>query len=132
MPRHRGRIRGRWSRIDHYLALEGTQITRANAEERMLAKLTRDLTDDVAPLLSAGVVYGDAEAQEAFERVMVGRRTRRLTLTDRRSPNNAAVARCTASSVRSAKLEPDGSGRVGGVSGPSTTTARDLKRPSET
>lgn len=46
-----------------------TQITRANAEERMLAKLTRSLTDDIAPLLSADVVYRGAEAQEAFERV---------------------------------------------------------------
>jgi predicted nucleotidyltransferase component of viral defense system len=34
--------------FDHYLAHEGTQITRANAEERMLAKLTRSLTDDIA------------------------------------------------------------------------------------
>jgi hypothetical protein len=35
----------------------------------MLAKLTRSLTDDIAPLLSADVVYGAAEAQVAFERV---------------------------------------------------------------
>ena len=35
----------------------------------MLAKLTRSLTDDIAPLLSPGVIYGDAEAQAAFERV---------------------------------------------------------------
>lgn len=55
--------------FDHYLTHEGTQITRANAEERMLAKLTRSLTDDITPLLSADVVYRDAEAQEAFERV---------------------------------------------------------------
>jgi len=55
--------------FDHYLTHEGTQIARANAEERMLAKLTRSLTDDIAPLLSADVVYRDAEAQEAFERV---------------------------------------------------------------
>jgi len=27
------------------------------------------LTDDIAPLLSADVVYGDEEAREAFERV---------------------------------------------------------------
>jgi hypothetical protein len=55
----------------HYLAHEGNQITRAMAEERMLAKLTRSLTDDIAPLLSAGVVYREAEAQLAFERVWV-------------------------------------------------------------
>ncbi len=55
--------------FDHYLMHEGTQITRANAEERMLAKLTRSLTDDITPLLSADVIYRDTEAQEAFERV---------------------------------------------------------------
>jgi len=55
--------------FDHYLTHEGTKITRANAEERMFAKLTRSLTDDIAPLLSADVVYGDEEAREAFERV---------------------------------------------------------------
>ena len=55
--------------FDHYLAREGTQITRASAEERMLAKLTRSLTDDIAPLLSTDVIYGDTEAQKAFERV---------------------------------------------------------------
>ena len=55
--------------FEHYLTHEGTQITRANAEERVLAKLTRSLTDDIAPLLSADVVYRDTEAQEAFERV---------------------------------------------------------------
>ena len=55
--------------LDHYLAHDGIQITRANAEERMLAKLTRSLTDDIAPLLAADVVYGAAEAQAAFERV---------------------------------------------------------------
>ena len=55
--------------FEHYLVHEGKQITRANAEERMLAKLTRSLTDDIAPLLSADIVYRDAEAQEAFERV---------------------------------------------------------------
>ena len=53
----------------HCLRHEGNQITRANAEERMLGKLTRSLTDDIAPLLAAGVVYGAAEAQAAFERV---------------------------------------------------------------
>ena len=55
--------------LTHYLADEGHRITRAMAEERMLARLTRSLADDIAPLLAAGVVYGDAEAQLAFERV---------------------------------------------------------------
>lgn len=55
--------------FERYLEHEGTQITRAKAEERMLGKLTRSLTDDIAPLLSADVTYGDAEAQRAFERV---------------------------------------------------------------
>jgi len=55
--------------FNHYLAHEGTSISRANAEERMLNKLTRSLTDDIAPMLAAGVAYGDDEALEAFERV---------------------------------------------------------------
>jgi hypothetical protein len=55
--------------LHHYLAQEGTPISRANAEERMLGKLTRSLIDDIRPLLSADVVYGDAEALEGFERV---------------------------------------------------------------
>ena len=53
----------------HYLAHEGAQISRANAEERMLDKLTRSLTDDIRPMLAADVVYGDDDALEAFERV---------------------------------------------------------------
>ena len=55
--------------LAHYLEHEGHEITRAMAEERMLAKLTHSLTDDIAPLLAAGVVYGDLEALLAFERV---------------------------------------------------------------
>ena len=35
----------------------------------MLAKLKRSLTEDVAPLLPAGVRYGDGDALEAFGRV---------------------------------------------------------------
>jgi predicted nucleotidyltransferase component of viral defense system len=53
----------------HYLEREGTQISRANAEERMLEKLTRSLTDDIRPMLAANAVYGDNDALEAFERV---------------------------------------------------------------
>jgi hypothetical protein len=55
--------------FDHYLALEGKPITRAIAEQRMLEKLTRSLTEDIAPLLPAGVRFNDADALHAFERV---------------------------------------------------------------
>jgi predicted nucleotidyltransferase component of viral defense system len=58
--------------FNHYLAHEGTPISRANAEERMLDKLTRSLTDDIKPMLAADVVYGHDEALEAFERVWFG------------------------------------------------------------
>jgi predicted nucleotidyltransferase component of viral defense system len=58
--------------FNHYLTHEGTPISRANAEERMLDKLTRSLTDDIKPMLAAGVVYGDNDALEAFERVWFG------------------------------------------------------------
>jgi predicted nucleotidyltransferase component of viral defense system len=55
--------------FDHYLALEGKAITRANAEQRMLEKLTRSLTEDIVPLLPAGVRFDEADALRAFERV---------------------------------------------------------------
>jgi predicted nucleotidyltransferase component of viral defense system len=55
--------------FDHYLALEGKPISRAAAEQRMLEKLTRSLTEDVGPLLPAGVRFNDDDAIRAFERV---------------------------------------------------------------
>ncbi len=55
--------------FDHYLALEGKPITRAAAEQRMLEKLTRSLTEDVALLLPAGVRFTEEDALRAFERV---------------------------------------------------------------
>ena len=55
--------------FDYYLALEGKPITRAMAEQRMLEKLTRSLTEDVAPMLPARVRWSDADAIQAFERV---------------------------------------------------------------
>ncbi len=53
----------------HYLKLEGQQITRAMAEQRMLQKLTSSLTEDIAPLLPTGVRYGESDAVEAFNAV---------------------------------------------------------------
>lgn len=58
--------------FEHYLAQEETVITRAQAEQRMLEKLTRSLTEDIAPLLPAGVRFDDADAIRAFERVWRG------------------------------------------------------------
>ena len=55
--------------FDHYLALEDKTITRAVAEQRMLEKLTRSLTEDIAPLLSPGVRFNDDDAIRAFERI---------------------------------------------------------------
>ncbi len=55
--------------FDHYLALEDKTITRAMAEQRMLEKLTRNLTEDIAPLLPAGIRFDEADALRAFERV---------------------------------------------------------------
>lgn len=55
--------------FDHYLALEANPIRRAMAEQRMLEKLTRSLTEDIAPLLPAGIQFGDDDALRAFERV---------------------------------------------------------------
>ena len=55
--------------FEHYLSLEGKPITRAVAEQRMLEKLTHSLTEDIAPLLPAGVRFNDHDAIQAFERV---------------------------------------------------------------
>lgn len=55
--------------FEHYLALEGTPITRANAEQRMLEKLRRSLIDDIAPLLPAGIRFDDDAAMDAFNHV---------------------------------------------------------------
>jgi predicted nucleotidyltransferase component of viral defense system len=57
--------------FEHYLKLEGKPITRAAAEQRMLEKLTRSLTEDIAPLLSAGVRFNDDDAIDAFEKVWI-------------------------------------------------------------
>jgi len=55
--------------FDHYLALEGKPITRANAEQRMLEKLTRSLTEDIAPLLPPGIHFHEDDAVDAFENI---------------------------------------------------------------
>jgi hypothetical protein len=62
--------------FDHYLELEGNPIYRAAAEERMLQKLERSLTEDIAPLLPAGVHFEEQEALKAF--AMVWKHTRKL------------------------------------------------------
>jgi predicted nucleotidyltransferase component of viral defense system len=53
----------------YYLAQKGHSISRANAEERMLKKLNQSLTEDIAPLLPAGVSFDDGAAITAFGRV---------------------------------------------------------------
>ena len=55
--------------FNHYLILEGKPIARAAAEERMLEKLARNLTEDIAPLLPVGVHFNDEDAMQAFERI---------------------------------------------------------------
>lgn len=58
--------------LQHYLELEGHPISRAEAERRMLEKLNRSLTEDVDPLLPAGVRFSEEDAIEAFGRVWKG------------------------------------------------------------
>ena len=57
--------------FDHYLALEGKPVTRAIAEQRMLEKLARSLTEDINPLLPVGVRFAEADAIHAFEQVWI-------------------------------------------------------------
>lgn len=73
--------------FDHYLEREGHPISRAEAEQRMLEKLTRSLTEDVDPLLPAGVQFTDDDAIEAFGRVwkdlVIGIKGEAWKLTDK-------------------------------------------------
>jgi predicted nucleotidyltransferase component of viral defense system len=55
--------------FEHCLEAEGHPISRAEAEQRMLEKLTRNLTEDVDPLLPAGVRFSQDDAIEAFSKV---------------------------------------------------------------
>ena len=55
--------------LNHYLALEDHPISRAEAEERMLKKLTRSLTEDIEPLLPVGVHFDETVAIDAFNDV---------------------------------------------------------------
>ena len=57
------------SGLEYYLAQQGLAINRANAEERMLKKLTRSLVEDIQPLLPPAVNFDEGEALQAFERV---------------------------------------------------------------
>lgn len=57
--------------FEHYLALEGKPISRAIAERRMLEKLRRSLTEDIAPLLPAGVEFNDDDAMDAFNNIWI-------------------------------------------------------------
>jgi predicted nucleotidyltransferase component of viral defense system len=50
----------------HYLGLQEQAISRAVAEQRMLEKFQQSLTEDIAPLLPAGITFTDDEALAAF------------------------------------------------------------------
>jgi len=55
--------------FEYYLALEGEPISCVVAEQRMLEKLGRSLTEDIAPLLPADIQFNDDDAMEAFGNV---------------------------------------------------------------
>lgn len=46
--------------FQHYLRLEGTPISRAEAEQRMLERFEGSLTEDIIALLPGGVAFPDA------------------------------------------------------------------------
>jgi len=52
--------------FEHYLAVEGAKIGRADAEQTMLKKLNQSLTEDIAPLLPPQVHFSDDDAIRAF------------------------------------------------------------------
>lgn len=53
----------------HYLSLEGTAISRAAAEQRLLERFEGSLTEDILALLPRGVVFSEDTAIEAVGRV---------------------------------------------------------------
>lgn len=55
--------------FEHYLAWAGTSISRMDAEQCMLEKLNKSLTEDIAPLLPPGVSFTEADAIAAFGKV---------------------------------------------------------------
>jgi len=55
--------------LNHYLQLERHPISRAEAEQRMLEKLNHSLTEDIDPLLPAGVRFSEDDALEGFGKV---------------------------------------------------------------
>jgi predicted nucleotidyltransferase component of viral defense system len=55
--------------FEHYLAIQGMSINRAAAEQRMLQKLNKSLTEDIALLLPVGTTFTEDEAIRAFENV---------------------------------------------------------------
>lgn len=55
--------------FDFYTSMEGKPISRAVAEQRMLRKLSRSLTDDIALLLPADIQFDDKDAINAFNHV---------------------------------------------------------------
>jgi hypothetical protein len=55
--------------FEHYLSLQEQTITRAVAEQRMLEKLQKSLTEDIAPLLPAGATFTNADGIAAFGKV---------------------------------------------------------------
>lgn len=64
--------------FDHYLALEGSSISRAVAEQRLLERFERSLIEDIAGLLPRGITFSEDEAVDAIGRVwfrLVGRMT---------------------------------------------------------
>jgi hypothetical protein len=55
--------------FEHYIGLQRLSMSRAQAEQIMLGKLRKSLTEDIAPLLPVGVKFTEADAIAAFGRV---------------------------------------------------------------
>ncbi len=55
--------------FEYYLSPEGKPISRAIAERRMLEKLGGSLTEEIAPLLPAGIRFNDNDALDAFNNI---------------------------------------------------------------
>ena len=121
--------------FDHYLALEGNPITRATAEQRMLEKLTRSLTEDIAPLLPAGIRFNDDDALQAFERVwrdLIVRIRRRYVEVDREGYRRVASGEVSGAVARTLPAGADSLkgllARIGASQTPIREAIIELKR----
>lgn len=77
--------------FDHYLTIKGNPITLAAAKQRLLAKLTRNLTEDIVPLLQAGTRFDEGRQSTPAH---VGKYARLIACFLRQNWDNLTAKTC--------------------------------------